>query len=152
MRVVGIHHRRGDHLEYERVYSIPQVTMAYLGPSMDLYLEKYNNSVIFLYVSDDPEWGEKYLWRDRNVVLSVSDNMEPGQATGEDLALLALCDDVITTRGTFSLWAARLAAGSHLRPCMFPQSSTRAEIVNRRGRWPVNPLTPKWQTSLWRSC
>ena len=98
VRVVGIHHRRGDHLDYERVYSIPHITMAYLGPSMDLYLEKHNNSVLFLYVSDDKEWGEKYLARDRNVVLSLSDNTEPGQATGEDLALLSLCDDMITTR------------------------------------------------------
>ena len=152
MRVVGIHHRRGDHLEYERVYNIPHITMAYLGPSMDLYLTKYNNSVIFLYVSDDAEWGEKYLVRDRNVVLSLSASTEPGQATGEDLALLSLCDDIITTRGTFSQWAARLAGGSHLRPCMFPHSSTEAEIHNRAGTWPINPLKPKWQTSLWRSC
>ena len=101
VRVVGIHHRRGDHLDYERVYSIPHITMAYLGPCMDLYLEKYNNSVIFLYVSDDREWGGKYLVRDRNVVLSLSDNTEPGQATGEDLALLSLCDDMITTRRGF---------------------------------------------------
>ena len=78
VRVVGIHHRRGDHLDYERVYRIPHITMAYLGPSMDLYLEKHNNSVLFLYVSDDKEWGEKYLARDRNVVLSLSDNTEPG--------------------------------------------------------------------------
>ena len=98
MRVVGIHHRRGDHLDYERVYRIPHITMAYLGPSMDLYLDKYNNSVLFLYVSDDREWGEKYLARDRNVVLSLSDSTQPAQATGEDLALLSLCDDMITTR------------------------------------------------------
>ena len=152
VRVVGIHHRRGDHLDYERVYSIPHITMAYLGPCMDLYLEKYNNSVIFLYVSDDREWGEKYLLRDRNVVLSLSDSREGWEATGEDLALLAQCEDVITTRGTFSLWAARLAAGTYLRPCMFPQTATKAEIQTRAGRWPLNPLNPKWQTSLWRSC
>ena len=112
MRVVGIHHRRGDHLDYERVYRIPHITMAYLGPSMDLYLEKYNNSVLFLYVSDDREWGEKYFARDRNVVLSLSDSTQPAQATGEDLALLALCDDMITTRqGLFILISHRVTLG-----------------------------------------
>ena len=70
MKVVGIHHRRGDHLDYERVYNIPHITMTYLGPSMDLFLDKYNNSVVFIYVSDDKVWGEKHFQRDRNVVIS----------------------------------------------------------------------------------
>ena len=37
VRVVGVHHRRGDHLQYETDHGIPHITMSYLGPSMDLF-------------------------------------------------------------------------------------------------------------------
>ena len=30
--------------------------MGYIGPSMDLFRNKFNNTVMFLYVSDDKEW------------------------------------------------------------------------------------------------
>ena len=149
--VVGIHHRRGDHLDYERVYNIPHITMTYLGPSMDLFLEKFNNCVLFLYVSDDQQWGEEHLARDRSVVVSRSDSRR-SLAAGEDLALLSLCQHVISSRGTFSQWAARLAWGLTLRPCMFAQTASREERRQRRSRWPADPLQQAWQTSLWRPC
>lgn len=149
--VVGVHHRRGDHLAYERAYNIPHISMTYLGPSMDLFIQKYNNSVMFLYVSDDKEWGEGHFRRDRSVVISRSES-EPIEATGEDLALLSLCDHMIITRGTYSKWAARLAGGLYIRPCMFAHTSTREEIEEARTRWPADPLSDIWQTSLWRIC
>merc|ERR1711915_864159 len=69
MTTVGIHHRRGDHLLYENAYNIPHVTMSYLGPSMDLFRNKFKN-VIFIYVSDDKHWVQKHLNKDRDIIVS----------------------------------------------------------------------------------
>ena len=128
MTVVGVHHRRGDHLKYERdtckyfsihsiifrfeaVHGIPHITAAYLGPAMDTFRNQYNNAVVFLYVSDDKEWIRSRLARDHDLVVATSEAADPVLAAGEDLALLAACDHTILTRGTFSSWAARLCGG-----------------------------------------
>ena len=47
--------------------------------------------------------------RDRGLLVASSGALVPETAAGEDLALLSLTDHVITTRGTFSKWAAQLA-------------------------------------------
>ena len=101
--------RRGDHLAFERVYNIPHITKAYLSPAMDLYRNRFPDPVIFLYVSDDQEWVRTHMGRDRDLLVASSETKDPQLATGEDLALLSLTDHVITTRGTFSKWAAQLA-------------------------------------------
>ena len=153
LTVVGIHHRRGDHLALERVYRIPHPSMAYLGPSMDHFRTRHNFTV-FLYVSDDPEWGARHLGRDRDTVLSSSPG-PPSLSTGRDLALMSLCQHTVLTRGSFSFWCGQLAGGSYIRPCMVQQFATQEEQQRREGRaerWPRNPLHTRWQTSLWREC
>ena len=60
-------------------------------------------------MSDDKLWAKKNLHKDRDVILSSSLAKNKIQATGEDLALLSLCDHMIMTRGTFSMWAARMS-------------------------------------------
>ena len=101
--------RRGDHLSFERVYNLPHITKAYLSPAMDLYRNRFADPVIFLYVSDDQEWVRSHMAKDRDLLVASSGALVPEMATGEDLALLSLTDHVITTRGTFSKWAAQLA-------------------------------------------
>ena len=76
---------------------------------MDLYRNRFPDPVIFLYVSDDQEWVSTHMGRDRDLMVASSETLNPELATGEDLALLSLTDHVITTRGTFSKWAAQLA-------------------------------------------
>ena len=49
------------------------------------------------------------MGRDRDLLVASSETPDPQLATGDDLALLSLTDHVITTRGTFSKWAAQLA-------------------------------------------
>ena len=130
---------------------IPHITLGYLGPSMDLYRAKYK-TVVFIYVSDDKEWAKQHMTRDKDVIFSWSSSNRV-IATGEDLALLSLCNHTIMTRGTFSFWASKLAGGSYIRPCMLENTATRVEKEKRRGRpWPLNPLDRRWQTSLWRDC
>ena len=112
LTIVGIHHRRGDHLHYERAYKIPHITMGYIGPSMDLFRNMFNNTVMFIYVSDDKEWIKNNMKRDKDVIVGSSDS------TGDDLALLSLCHHTIMTRGTFSTWAAMLAGGLYIRDAL----------------------------------
>ena len=76
---------------------------------MDLYRNRFADPVIFLYVSDDQEWVRSHMAKDRDLLVASSGALVPEMATGEDLALLSLTDHVITTRGTFSKWAAQLA-------------------------------------------
>jgi len=150
---VAIHHRRGDHLKYERVMKIPHITLAYLGPTMDLYRAKYK-TVVFLYVSDDKEWAKQHMSRDKDVVFSWSPSNRV-LATGEDLALLSLSNHTIMTRGSYSFWASKLSGGSYIRPCMLENTATQVEKRERRERgkpWPLNPLDRKWQDSLWKDC
>ena len=51
----------------------------------------------------------RHMGRDRGLLVASSGSLLPEKAAGEDLALLSLTDHVITTRGTFSKWAAQLA-------------------------------------------
>jgi len=150
LTIVGIHHRRGDHLQYEKAYKIPHITMGYIGPSMDLFRNMFNNTVMFIYVSDDKEWIKNNMKRDKDVIVGSSDS------TGDDLALLSLCHHTIMTRGTFSTWAAMLAGGLYIRPSMFIQSSSQKEIERKMAKdggntkWPHNPLEKRWQKCLWK--
>lgn len=150
--MVGIHHRRGDHLAYERVMGIPHVTLSYLGPSMDLFRERAGDErpTIFLYVSDDQSWvrEQRLVSRDKDLVEAWSSHPDTEEATGEDLALLSLCQHTLMTRGTFSHWATLLAGGRYLRPSMFPSSASPGEVRARQGTWPANPLDTRWQISL----
>ena len=132
--------------------------MSYISPSMDLFRNMFQHNVIFLYFSDDRHWVRQNFSRDRDLIVATSEARDTLVSTGEDLALLSLCDHVIMTRGTFSMWSALLAGGLYLRPCQFLQSASDQEVLDRsvRGgaavRWPHNPLETRWQTSLWRDC
>lgn len=57
---VGIHNRRGDHIKDQVKEGVDELLPGYFLGGMDLYREKYKN-VIFLYVSDDMEWGRLRL-------------------------------------------------------------------------------------------
>ena len=53
---VGIHNRRGDHIQDQVKKGVGELFPGYFLGGMDFYREKYKN-VAFLYVSDDMEWG-----------------------------------------------------------------------------------------------
>ena len=78
---------------YERLMGVPSPTLSYISPCLDLYRSHLSSPTIFLYVSEEPEWGRGRLVRDRDVVV-----VEDGRGLGEDLALLALTNHTILTR------------------------------------------------------
>ena len=119
LTVVGVHHRQGDHGVYERLLGIPTPTISYIAPCLDLYRRHLGPATLFIYVSDDPDWGKRRLSKHRDVVVAE------GGSGDEDLALLSLTSNTILTRGTFSQWAGLLAGGSHLHPRMFSDTAWR---------------------------
>ena len=53
--LVGVHVRRGDHLQYEERMGWDLLTGEYFLKAMDLYRERLSQP-IFLIVTDDPVW------------------------------------------------------------------------------------------------
>uniref|UniRef100_A0A2C9M0Q1 L-Fucosyltransferase n=1 Tax=Biomphalaria glabrata TaxID=6526 RepID=A0A2C9M0Q1_BIOGL len=104
--VVGIHTRRGDFLEPKNIklgFGVPNGTYFEKAMStMKTLLGKKN--VTFLVASDDLTWCQENL-NDSSV--SILPQGEPSF----HLALLASCDHMIISGGTFGWWAAWLANG-----------------------------------------
>ena len=87
------------------------VDRGYFRDAMDYFREEFDN-VLFLYVSDDMEWGRRNLRS-----LGRGDLFFAGGRTaGEDMAVLASCSHTVITWGTFSMWAAVLAGGEYYGP------------------------------------
>ena len=57
---VGIHQRRGDHLLYQEEGGIITLDAGYFLEAMEMYREKFKR-VVFIYVSDDLQWGKDKL-------------------------------------------------------------------------------------------
>lgn len=140
VNVVGVHHRQGDHGVYERLLGIPSPTISYIAPCLDLFRRHLGPATLFIYVSDEPDWGKRRLKKHRDVVVVE------GGSGDEDLALLSLASNTILTRGTFSQWAGLLAGGKHLHPRMF--SHTAWGPREERESWPMDPLQERHQGNL----
>jgi galactoside 2-L-fucosyltransferase 1/2 len=105
--VVGIHSRRGDYL------SKPAMDYGYITPNETYYLNAMTyfkkkfptKRVIFLAASNDIEWLRQKLHREENVFF-----LQENQPV-MDMAILALCDHVIMSSGTFGWWAGWMAQG-----------------------------------------
>ena len=89
---------------------------SYFSDGMDYFKEEFGDNVIFLWVSDDMEWGKKKFKSRKDVFYSETGNKTTDEAIGYDLALLAQTDHNIITRGTFGMWAAILCGGEYYGP------------------------------------
>ena len=100
--IVGVHIRLGD---LSKRWDNKE---DYLKKAVDYFNKKYDN-VIFIVCSNDIEEA-KLMFPASNAVYSVSNVNEPYV----DLAVLANCDHVIMTIGTFGFWAGFLSRGTVL--------------------------------------
>ena len=57
---VGIHQRRGDHISYRKEFNMDELGASYFIESMEMFRQKFKR-VVFVYVSDDIEWGRANL-------------------------------------------------------------------------------------------
>jgi galactoside 2-L-fucosyltransferase 1/2 len=101
---------------------------SYYYNAMKYFLEKYKN-VYFIVCSDD------LAWTKRNI---VGDNVihVPGHSAGVDMAILASCDHVIISNGTYSWWAGWLCRGTTVRYKQMPNNNTRLYKSTRGEHWP----------------
>jgi len=118
---VGLHVRRGDFLDRHWVdYGLTVVDRRYVNHAVDYFTSKFGR-VQLVVASDDPRWigdvlREKFAeasTRSASGVSvtsrSVAVTLSRDQSPGVDLALLAACDAMVVSTGSFGWWAAWLA-------------------------------------------
>jgi hypothetical protein len=111
---IGVHNRRTDHIKYTREkHDRKPLEPEFFHDAMDEFREDYDHPV-FLYVSDDMEWGRENLANDHGDLFFVGNGIgDVDLDVGTDLAVLAAANASILTRGTFSMWGAVLCGGEH---------------------------------------
>lgn len=98
--LVGVHVRRGDRLFFKDVNLASQ---EYLHNAVNYFRKKYGN-VLFIVASDGMEWTKKNM--PKNIIVKYIHG-----TTEADFAMLASCDHVIATIGTYGWWSGWLAGG-----------------------------------------
>jgi len=131
---VGIHSRRTDYTALMLEKGGKELTPNYFVNAMDMYRAHYKNPV-FLYVSDDLEWGKRHLLphakRTTQDLFFVGDGLPRNvDSVGHDLAVMSLCNHTIISRGTFSYWMGFLAGGNVVRPDHFPEFRKYGEMYH----------------------
>ena len=147
---VGIHNRRGDHLDYQKEGGYVTLDPGYFLNAMESFREKYKR-VVFVYVSDDMDWGKQKIkkrlkTKDFYLAGSLIDPQlasVPKLAAAYDLSLLSLCNHTITSYGTYSFWAGFLAGqakGVRIIPAFFPKYKSPSQVSYH---FQVEPFTSK---------
>jgi len=119
---VGVHVRRGDFLGgWARSRGFTVANERYLQRAIGYFVRRFRR-VQFVVTSDDIRWCQKHMEFNSS---SVNVTFSVGHNTGQDLALLASCDHIVMTTGTYSWWAAWLANGITVYYANYP----------KRGSW-----------------
>ncbi|KAK3785293.1 hypothetical protein RRG08_027181 [Elysia crispata] len=125
--VVGVHVRRNDMLfKHNKAWGHVVATRAYFFKAMRWMIGSMpNKTVLFLVVSDDIAWCERFL---SGSYVRVA----PPASASVHLALLASCDHVIMSTGTFGWWGAWMAGGKVVYYKNYPaENSPLAKGFNR---------------------
>ena len=102
---VGVHIRRGDQLASSKP-TVKEPTEEFFLNSFNYFRAKFGGSVLFVLVSDDPEWFNSQAWAKEKDVHALEKN-----SAQVDMQLLISSDHLITTLGTFGWWGGYLGAG-----------------------------------------
>ena len=101
---VGVHVRRTDFVQYLKWrFNTSLVTPDYFLKQMNVFRNKYK-PIIFVVLSDDPQWCERELRGDDVVVMKIN-------SPAQDLAIMAACNHSIIDYGTYGMWGAVLSGG-----------------------------------------
>jgi galactoside 2-L-fucosyltransferase 1/2 len=89
---VGIHNRRTDYLDFRRdILKRKKLYNSFFFDAMDYYRDEFDN-VVFVYVSDDMEWGRKRFRKSENVFFVGCGNSEdPGKSLFNELYNFLIC-------------------------------------------------------------
>ena len=87
---VGIHQRRGDHLSFQEEGKIGHLSAGYFLEAMEIFRERFRR-VVFVYVSDDLEWGRKKLERRiKSKDFYIAGSLQDPNLKGEDFIYIIL--------------------------------------------------------------
>lgn len=105
---IGVHVRRTDYFHHLKVVNniTKWANHNYFFKAMK-YFEKKYSSVVFVVVSDDPEWCLKVFRTKGNVYVVSNKSSSPAQ----DMAIMSICNHSLIDYGTFGQWGAFLAGG-----------------------------------------
>lgn len=109
--VVGIHVRRGDMTrasKQRRGYNV--ATTEYFEKAIELFSEKINKSIIFITATNDAAWTKKNILLNPKLQKYNFELLHNNSAE-VDFAILANCDHMISSVGTFGWWASWLSGG-----------------------------------------
>ncbi|TRY72359.1 hypothetical protein TCAL_01004 [Tigriopus californicus] len=137
MMFVGIHCRRTDHINYELENDMIPLTLDYYIEAMSLFQAKFEKThhVVFIFVSDDMEWGKRKISKlkaFKDIVYFVGNNngTDP-DAIGNDLGVLVSCNHTIQSHGTFSDMAGFLTGGLRIIPHHFLQFRSKKHMKKK---------------------
>jgi galactoside 2-L-fucosyltransferase 1/2 len=102
--------------------------LAYYVHAMKYFRKKYKN-VVFVLCSDNVGWARTHVVGDNIVYV-------PSHAAGVDMAILASCDHVIISNGTYSWWAGWLCKGITVRYSKIPINGTDLYVRTAGDHWP----------------
>ena len=138
---VAIHVRRGDVLNAGKVhfgYSTPDEQ--YFAHAMRYFVDRFDR-VQFIVASNDIDWCRQKLsnlWTTLRHRVNVT--FVTPRSAGKDLAVLASCEHVIMSTGTYGWWAAWLAHGITIYYADWPIiGSSLANMFRRKDYFP-----PTW--------
>jgi len=137
---VGIHVRRGDFLSnwaVRRGFTV--ANKQYLKRAMTYFVKRFTQ-VQFIVASNDIAWSRNNINSSSFDQTRVNITFSVGHSTQQDLALLASCNHMIMTTGTFGWWAAWLANGTTIYYKNFPRRGTRLWLRSRLSDY----FPPKW--------
>ena len=116
-RVVGIHVRRGDQVLDDTTHHSPLrfPPDTFFEAAMSHFKEKYGTeNVVFVVASDDLDWSRRQkVFQRQYVGFSVfSEHIQDKDLSSVlEMTLLADCDDIITSIGSFGIWGGFLSGG-----------------------------------------
>ncbi|ELU12036.1 hypothetical protein CAPTEDRAFT_94631 [Capitella teleta] len=118
MTSVAVHIRRGDFITRNlQRNGFAVASLGYLIRAMERFKKKDPN-VFFVVASDDIKWA-------RNHLTGIDVKFSVGLSAAEDFALLANCDHIIISSGSFGWWAAWLNGGMTIYYKGFPRKGSR---------------------------
>lgn len=125
---VGVHVRRGDVLEtHFSNYGYTTPGPDYYRHAMDFMRRKFGTKTVFIVCSEDPDWAQTNI-QGKDVFYCPN-----GQRDAVDLAILASCQHMIVSVGSFGWWAAWLANGTTVFYKNWPKPASQLEYhVNKK--------------------
>ena len=137
---VGVHVRRGDFLRAAAVRrGFTVASKEYLERAMAYFVQRFTQ-VQFIVASNDLRWCRKNINASSFDQTTVNITFSVRHSTEQDLALLARCDHMIMTTGTFGWWAAWLANGTTIYYKNFPRRGTHLWPLSRTADY----FPPTW--------